>query len=137
VLQIVEGPTIEQINELKDVETRDIKATRGNIYDRNGKLLASNVLTYSVVMEDSTKIKDNAQRNVIIHQLIQMIEANGDTLDTEFYIKQKGKDDFEFTVEGDALTRFKKNAYAYVLEDNELTKEHALTVPFCVCHFFM
>jgi penicillin-binding protein 2 len=127
ILQIVEGTTIEQRNELRDVKTRDIRATRGNIYDRNGKLLASNVLTYSVVMEDSTKIKDNAQRNEIIHRLIQIIEANGDSLDTEFYIKQKGKDDFEFTVtdkgSDKALTRFKKNAFAYVLEDNTLTEE--------------
>ena len=123
VLQIVEGKTTVQQNELKDVKTRDIKATRGNIYDRNGKLLASNALTYSVIMEDSTKIKTNAQRNEIIDKLIKIIEASGDTLDTEFFIKLDKNKEFQFTVTGNALTRFLKNAYAYVLVDNELTEE--------------
>ncbi len=118
VLQIVQGPTIEQNEDLKYSKTREIKSTRGNIYDRYGKLLASNVLTYSVVMEDSTKIESNAQRNEIIHKLIQIIEKSGDTLDTEFYIKQKGTNDFEFTIKGSALERFKKNVYSFVLEED-------------------
>ncbi len=118
VLQIVQGPTIEQSEDLKYSKTREIKSTRGNIYDRNGKLLASNVLTYSVVMEDSTKIESNAQRNEIIHKLIKIIETSGDTLDTEFYIKQKGTNDFEFTIKGSALERFKKNVYSFVLDED-------------------
>lgn len=121
VLQIVQGATIEQNEEIKSIRTREIKSTRGNIYDRNGKLLASNVLTYSVVMEDSTKIESNEQRNEIIHKLIKIIEKNGDTLDTEFYIKQKGKNDFEFTVKGNALERFKKNVYSFVLDEKTKT----------------
>ncbi|HBI74424.1 MAG TPA: hypothetical protein DDY59_14775, partial [Lachnospiraceae bacterium] len=51
-LQIVEGPVIAEETVLKTTKTREIKSTRGNIYDRNGKLLASNVLSYSVMMED-------------------------------------------------------------------------------------
>lgn len=121
VLQIVQGPTIEQNEELKYSKTREIKSTRGNIYDRNGKLLASNVLTYSVVMEDSTKIESNEQRNKIIHKLIKIIEKNGDTLDTEFYIKKKGTNDFEFTIKGSALERFKKNVYSFVLDEKTKT----------------
>jgi penicillin-binding protein 2 len=124
VLQIVEGPTKEIEKYLKDTKTREIKSTRGNIYDRNGKLLASNILTYSVMMEDSTKIESNEQRNKIIYTLIQIIEHNGDTLDNEFYIQKNENGEFEFTVEGSALTRFKKNAYAYVLGENkELSEE--------------
>ncbi len=121
VLQIVQGPTIEQSEELKYSKTREIKSTRGNIYDRNGKLLASNVLTYSVVMEDSTKIESNEQRNAIIHKLIKIIEKSGDTLDTEFYIKQKGTNDLEFTIKGSALERFKKNVYSFVLDEDTKT----------------
>ena len=124
-LQIVQGPTIEEKEELKYNKTREIKSTRGNIYDRYGTLLASNVLTYSVIMEDSTKIESDAQRNEIIHKMIQIIEKNGETLDTEFYIKLNGKDDFEFTIKGSALDRFKKNVYAYVLDKDtkQLTQE--------------
>jgi penicillin-binding protein 2 len=113
----VQGPKIVAETVLKYNKSREIKSTRGNIYDRNGKLLASNVLTYSVVMEDNTKIESNVQRNEIIHRLIQIIEKNGDTLDTEFYIKQNDKGELEFTVQGSALTRFKKNVFAFVLDE--------------------
>ena len=115
-IQIVQGPENVAKTVLKYNKNREIKSTRGNIYDRNGKLLASNVLTYSVVMEDNTKIVSNAQRNEIIHNLIQIIEKNGDTLDTEFYIIQNEEGELEFTVTGDALKRFKKNVYSFVLD---------------------
>jgi len=129
VLQIVHGPALAEDLDYKETTSREIKSTRGNIYDRNGKLLASNSLSYSVTMEDSTKIKSNEQRNIIVHQLINVIEENGDTLDNEFYIIQNKDGEFEFTVAGAALTRFKKNAYAYVLVDDKSTpeKENELT----------
>ncbi|NLK27083.1 MAG: hypothetical protein GX306_01860, partial [Clostridiales bacterium] len=123
VLQIVNGPVIAEKTNLKDTKTREIKSTRGNIYDRNGKLLASNVLSYSVMMEDSSAITSNEQRNKVIHHLINIIENNGDTLDNKFFIRQNENGEFEFTVEGSALTRFKKNAFAYMMEDDELTQE--------------
>lgn len=127
VLQIVEGPTHAEEYEYRNTESREIKSTRGNIYDRNGMLLASNTLSYSVVMEDSTLITSNDQRNAVIHKLIQIIEENGDTLDNPFYIRNTSSDDeditFEFTVSGTALTRFKKNVYAYALDNNQLTEE--------------
>lgn len=117
-LQIVQGPTIVEKSELKYTKNREIKSTRGNIYDRKGKLLASNVLTYSVVMEDNTKIATDAQKNDIIHKMIQIIEKNGDSLDTEFFIRQNKTGELEFTIQGDALTRFKKNVFTYVLDEN-------------------
>lgn len=123
VLQIVQGTTIVESSEQKYTKSREIDSTRGNFYDRDGKLLASNALTYSVVMEDSTKIESNEQRNTIIYKMINLIEKNGDTLDNEFYIIQNKEGQFEFTIDGSALTRFKKKVYAYVLEDGELTEK--------------
>lgn len=123
VLQIVEGPTHAEEYEYKNTVSREIKSTRGNIYDRNGMLLASNTLSYSVVMEDSSEITSNDQRNAIIYKLIKIIEKNGDTLDTPFYITYTDDGEFEFTVSGSALTRFKKNVYAYALVNKQLTEE--------------
>jgi penicillin-binding protein 2 len=123
VLQIIKGPTTDEENELRDAETREIKSTRGNIYDRNGKLLASNALSYSVIMEDSTKIESQEQRNSIIHQLISVIERNGDTLYNEFFIRQNNKEEFEFTIDGSALNRFKKNVFTYLLDTKGNFKE--------------
>ena len=65
------------------------------------------MLSYSVMMEDSTEIKSNEQRNAIIHKLI-IIEGNGDTLDNEFYIIQNSKGNLEFTVSGMPLLALKR-----------------------------
>ncbi len=123
VIQIVNGPEIDEKGVLRDTKKREIESTRGNIYDRNGNLLASNALTYSVVMEDSTKIESNEQKNAIIYKLIKLIEKNGDTLDNDFFIAQDKEGNLKFTIEGAALLRFKKDAYAYAIGKGELTEE--------------
>lgn len=123
VLQIVNGPETAIKNETKYNKVREIKSTRGNIYDRNGKLLASNVLSYTIVMDDSTQIENNRQRNEIIYKLVKIIERNKDELDTEFYIRLNDKDELEFTVEGSTLTRFLKNVYVYILDDRSKLSE--------------
>lgn len=124
VLQIVQGPVIAKEENFRETQSREIKSTRGNIYDRNGNLLASNVLSYSVTMVDSTEIESNDQRNAVIHKLITIIRECGDTLYNDFPIIQTGEDEFEFTISGPALTRFKKNVYAFVLDKNkQLTEE--------------
>lgn len=125
VLQIVQGPVIAQEENFRETQNREIKSTRGNIYDRNGKLLASNILSYSVTMEDSTEIETNEERNAVIHRLINIIKENGDTLYNDFPIIQTGDNELEFTISDSALTRFKKNVYAFVLEDKQLTEKQA------------
>lgn len=119
VLQIIQGPQIAEESDFKKTETREIPSTRGKIYDRNGVLLASNTLSYSVTMEDITEITSNKERNAIIHELIGIIERNGDTLYHDFPIRLNEQGRLEFTVSGTSLTRFKKNAYAYVLDDKK------------------
>lgn len=120
VIQIVQGPVHASESDTKYIKTREISSTRGNIYDRNGKLLATNALSYAITIDDNDRVESNEQRNRIIHELVNIIEKNGDTLDTEFFIRQNKDGKLEFTVndtETDkALTRFKKNAFAYVLD---------------------
>lgn len=121
-LQIIEGDTHAEREESKLSTKREIKSTRGNIYDRNGVLLAYNKLSYSVVIEDSTGITSNSEKNAMIYRLIQIVEENGDAIDLDFPI-QVEDGTLEFNVKGTALKKFKQNAYAYVLEDKKLTKE--------------
>lgn len=120
VIQIVQGPVHANESDTKYIKTREISSTRGNIYDRNGKLLATNALSYAITIDDNDRIESNEQRNHIIHELVNIIEENGDTLDTEFFIQQNKDGKLEFTVKDTetdkALTRFKKNAFAYVLD---------------------
>ena len=49
-LQIVKGQDYLENYELQIIKTRTIAGTRGNIYDRNGNLLAYNELAYSVTI---------------------------------------------------------------------------------------
>ena len=51
-LQIVNGQTYLDNFELMIEKERIIEGTRGNIYDRNGNILAYNELAYSVTIED-------------------------------------------------------------------------------------
>ena len=51
-LQIVHGQTYLDDFQLKIEKERSIASARGNIYDRNGNLLAYNELAYSVTIED-------------------------------------------------------------------------------------
>ena len=53
-LQIVKGEDYLQNYELSIRRTSTIQGTRGNIYDRNGELLAYNKLAYSVTINLST-----------------------------------------------------------------------------------
>ena len=52
-LQIVKGEDYLENYELQIRRTKDIPATRGNIFDRNGELIAYNELAYSVTIEDT------------------------------------------------------------------------------------
>lgn len=122
-LQIVEGETLSDGLTLKYTKTREIKSTRGNIYDRNGVLLAYNKLTYSVVLEESTKLSTNQEKNEMLYNLIKLLEKYGNTIENEFGIAIDKDGSLYFDVKDEnAEMRFKKDAYGLRSVD-ELTKE--------------
>ncbi|SHI30755.1 penicillin-binding transpeptidase domain-containing protein [Parasporobacterium paucivorans] len=99
--------------------------TRGNIYDRNGNILAYNKLAYSVTMEDlveSGNTKNN-ELNSIIYTAISLIETNGDTLDGSFPIilDSAGKPEFSFASDS-ARNTFLINVYGLSSKEDIATK---------------
>lgn len=83
---------------------------RGNIYDKNGELLAYSELAYSVVIEDcgyydSTKVR-NETLNEIIAKTISIIEENGDNLNFDFPIEYTEFGTYRYNIEGNSLQRF-------------------------------
>ena len=70
-LQIVKGEDYLENYELQIRKTKEVAATRGNIYDRNGNLLAYNKLAYSVTIEDtlSTNITES-DRNKLLNDIL-------------------------------------------------------------------
>lgn len=123
-LQIVNGDTYLENFTLTIKKEKTIPSTRGNIYDRNGELLAYNELAYSVTIEDngtysSTKEK-NKKLNETIYRLIQMVESNGDQIINDFNIVLNGSGEFEYTVSDTQLLRFLADVFGYSkIEDLE------------------
>ena len=112
-LQIVHGEEYLEDFVLEIEKTRDIASTRGNIYDRNGNVLAYNELAYSVKIEDvfESGRSKNARLNEVVYSLIKMIEKNGDSCITDFKIRLNEDNEFVFTVEGTSLLRFLADVY--------------------------
>jgi len=124
-LQIVNGEQYLNDFILQTEKTRDISSSRGNIYDRNGEVLAYNELAYSVKIEDvfeSNRYK-NKNLNETIYRLIQMIEKNGDNVITDFKIIIDENGEFAFSAEGTSLLRFRADIYGHTtidkLKDNQ------------------
>ena len=77
-LQIIKGEEYAEEYELRIKKTEEIKATRGNIYDRNGNRVAYNELAYSITIEDSTSSDSpvserNETINAILEQVLEIV----------------------------------------------------------------
>ena len=84
-LQIVEGETYQ--NDLKTSILRQlsIPASRGNIYDKYGRPLATNDVAYTVKIDNSIKV-DEKQKNATYMELVRIIERSGDKVIDELPI---------------------------------------------------
>ncbi|MCR4689977.1 MAG: penicillin-binding protein [Lachnospiraceae bacterium] len=112
-LQIVKGE--EYLNNFRLIirKEKTLDSTRGKIFDRNGELLAYNELAYSVMIEDvyESGRNKNAKLNATISELIDLIEAGGDKIVSDFSIIVDGNNEFAFTEEGTRLQRFLADVY--------------------------
>lgn len=109
---------------LKVEKTKSINAPRGNIYDRNGKLLATNELAYNVTVEDSfsdSKYK-NLRLNNILYKTIALVEKYDDKIIEDFPIGIDETGSYYFKIESGKLKRFKADIYGYA-DVEELTLE--------------
>lgn len=104
-------------------KTVSLPSTRGNIYDRNGNLLAYNELQFNLDMFNSAELTNNAQMNTAIYELIKIMREFNYTREFSFPLAMNEDGSLRFTVSGSALNRFKKNAYG-LLSVNDLKEEH-------------
>lgn len=121
-LQIINGEDYQNDYTLKIVKERTLNSTRGNIYDRNGKLLAYNELAYSITIEDngtysSTAVK-NESINAEIAQIITALEANGDAIVNDFKIDLNADGSYSFNVTGTSWKRFLADVYGETSYDD-------------------
>ena len=121
-MQIINGQDAQNKYILKVIKTKELKSTRGNIFDRDGKLLAYNELAYGITIEDNGSYTSTDEKNETINasilSVLHALDANGDKIDNDFYIKLTSKDTYEFTVEGTRLQRFRADVYGKTTIDD-------------------
>lgn len=81
-----------------------IKSTRGNIYDRNGEELATNVLAYSLplrIMELMILLRKNLTLNGIAYKVLKILESTS-SISTGFHIVLD-EQNYAFDVDEDLL----------------------------------
>ena len=104
-LQIVKGQNYTDKYELQIQKTKEVEGTRGNIYDRNGVLLAYNELAYSVTIQDNgdydKKSEKNKALNQIVTKVINIVESNGDSVINDFGIILDANSEYSFVAESD------------------------------------
>lgn len=83
-IQIINGASYREQAENKIIRTESISASRGEIYDRNGVLLATNKLTYNVELY-RTKVGIELTNNAI-RDLVDILVSNGDKIYSTFPI---------------------------------------------------
>lgn len=114
-LQIVSGQEYQNNYTLKIVKERTLNSTRGNIYDRNGKLLAYNELAYSVTIEDNGTYSSTSSKNQAINaeiaQIVTALAQNGDDIVNDFKIDLAADGTYEFNVTGSSWKRFLADVY--------------------------
>ncbi len=121
ILQVVNGEEYLDNYTLLIQKERITSGTRGSIYDRNGKLLAYNELSYSITIEDNGVYESTKEKNRLMNQelntLVHMIEGKGDEVSNSFSIQEDTEGKYSFTVSGKALERFLADVYGHKKTD--------------------
>ena len=129
-LQIINGQNYADSFTMRIKREVSLPGTRGRIFDRNGQVLADNVLSYSVTMEDNGTYKSAREKqstlNRTVLKVIDIVESHGDNVIGDFgIVYQNGS--YAYTQEGRALLRFKADVYGYSSIDDLKPEEYVAT----------
>ena len=104
-LQIIKGADYQKNFIMLIKKPLSIEASRGNIYDVNGELLAYNQLAYSVVISDNGSYSSTKEHNRLLNkelnEIINVIKNNGGSIYNDFpvVLNDDGTYSFTFTSE--------------------------------------
>ncbi len=128
-LQIIHGGDyLDEYVELTE-GTTSIPSTRGNIYDRNGKLLAYNKLAYSVTYTDTGVYENGYEKNEMLLLLIPILEKNGENITTYLSLGFDSNGKIQYTTQSDAARlRFLRDVYGQTSIDALYEKKDSMGV---------
>ena len=121
-LQIVSGEEYQKNYTVRTIKEKNLSSTRGNIYDRNGVVLAYNELAYNITIEDNGTYSSTAEKNETINSAIlyvlHTLDRNGDEMDNSFSISLNADGTYSYNVTGTKLQRFLADVYGYSSYDD-------------------
>ncbi len=115
-LQIIHGSEyrLNATKRIAQVET--VEAVRGEIVDRNGRVLVTNRSTYQVTLSESA-MGEEAERNANLLELLELCRSQGITWTDTFPVSQTAPYVFNF----DQSTNTDKKAFASLMETMKWT----------------
>lgn len=121
-MTIVKGDHYRTLADNKRIKEVEVNATRGNIYDRNGVLLAGTKASFSaqIQKDEINRLKD-AEKNGYLLQLVRFLETEGASYSDDYYI---GLNVFHYPSVEDYFTKDKipDNAVMDAIIDNKLVE---------------
>lgn len=124
-LQIIKGE--EYQDKYIELTEKIIKtaSTRGNIYDRNGNILAYNQLAYSVTIQDTGALVKE-EWNTMLYQLVNILNKHGETVQGSLELTVGHDGQVAYTTKTEAAKkRFLRDLYGLKSVD-ELDDEKGL-----------
>lgn len=86
-MTIIRGEDYKQASDTKRIKEVKTTAPRGNIYDRNGRLLAGTRNTFTVqLINDELRTVEMEERNALLLQLVRRLEEDGVPYQDEYPI---------------------------------------------------
>ena len=117
-MQIINGEQYLNQYVSKTLQTVYTPGTRGNIYDRNGNVLAHNELAYAVTVQDTGAYRKNQDKNLMLLNLIRVLEKHGETVEGKLEITIDQNGDMVFTASSEAARkRFLRDYYGLTSVD--------------------
>lgn len=117
-MQIVNGEKYLTQYVSKTLQTVYTPGTRGNIYDRNGNVLAHNELAYAVTVQDTGAYRKNQDKNLMFLRLIRVLEKHGEMVEGKLEITIDQNGDMVFTTSSEtARKRFLRDYYGLTSVD--------------------